>query len=158
MNHKWWIWRGIECCEVCGVVKRRDGQNLPCKGPTAIGLRTPGKDTPLSHIPLEVLEARFIMRIKNSDSWTTTENLSEADGVLMLCPKCYYRNNGVVGTHSVLLWFDHVPRDASLSNGRWTVRAGTGIVNLSLTPSVDLSRTCGWHGYVHGGQATLDVG
>lgn len=32
-----WPW-----CLVCGLVKRRDGKNKPCKGPTRIALRDAG--------------------------------------------------------------------------------------------------------------------
>jgi len=35
-THKWWIWHGLECCEVCGIVRRADRKNSPCKGPTRI--------------------------------------------------------------------------------------------------------------------------
>lgn len=37
-----WFHSGLSphpCCRVCGIVQRRDGKNLPCKGPTKIGLR-----------------------------------------------------------------------------------------------------------------------
>lgn len=28
-----------ECCRVCGMMRRRDKQNKPCKGPVAVTLR-----------------------------------------------------------------------------------------------------------------------
>jgi len=28
-----------ECCRICGVMRRRDHQNKPCKGPQKISLR-----------------------------------------------------------------------------------------------------------------------
>lgn len=28
-----------ECCRDCGIVKRRDGENSPCKGPVKVALR-----------------------------------------------------------------------------------------------------------------------
>ena len=37
--HTWWLWQGIECCKVCGIVRRKDDKNKPCKGPTRIVLR-----------------------------------------------------------------------------------------------------------------------
>jgi len=38
-THKWWIWRGLECCEVCGIIRRTDQNNNPCKGSTRIVCR-----------------------------------------------------------------------------------------------------------------------
>lgn len=35
-----------ECCQICGVVRREDGKNNPCKGPVRVGPRAtpqPGK-------------------------------------------------------------------------------------------------------------------
>ena len=40
-GHKWEIKPSVlpyPVCRVCGVVQRKDDQNSPCKGPTAIGL------------------------------------------------------------------------------------------------------------------------
>lgn len=39
MKHKWFFCLGIWCCRVCGICRRHDGSNKPCKGPTSIGLR-----------------------------------------------------------------------------------------------------------------------
>lgn len=33
MEHEWFERFGLTCCKRCGIVKRRDGQNKPCKGP-----------------------------------------------------------------------------------------------------------------------------
>lgn len=38
-NHQWHDWNGLECCRVCGIVRRRDDKNTPCKGPTRVGPR-----------------------------------------------------------------------------------------------------------------------
>jgi hypothetical protein len=40
-QHEWWIWDGYECCKVCGVIRRRDDKNSPCKGPVPVGPRKP---------------------------------------------------------------------------------------------------------------------
>lgn len=37
--HQWHDWNGLECCRVCGIVRRRDDKNTPCKGPTRVGPR-----------------------------------------------------------------------------------------------------------------------
>lgn len=42
MSHQWHNWHGLECCRVCGIVRRRDDKNTPCKGPTRIGPRGEG--------------------------------------------------------------------------------------------------------------------
>lgn len=39
MSHVWWTWNGLECCKVCGIVKRRDGKNRPCRGQVKVGPR-----------------------------------------------------------------------------------------------------------------------
>ncbi len=38
-EHEWWIWHGMECCKLCGIVKRADGKNRPCKGIVRVGPR-----------------------------------------------------------------------------------------------------------------------
>jgi hypothetical protein len=73
-------------------------------------------------------------------------SLSVADGVIFTCPKC--------GGHQVLSWFSgRVPPDAKPGPGRSTP-SGTGIDDLTLHPSIDLSKAgCGWHGWVKNGEA-----
>lgn len=39
LAHVWWIFSGLECCKVCGKVKRRDGKNKPCTGAVRVGPR-----------------------------------------------------------------------------------------------------------------------
>ena len=38
-KHQWWIWCGLECCKICGIVRRSDDKNLPCVGTVKVGLR-----------------------------------------------------------------------------------------------------------------------
>ena len=43
-EHKWVLrdttsGKKYDICKVCGIVRRADDKNLPCKGPTKIGLR-----------------------------------------------------------------------------------------------------------------------
>ena len=82
--------------------------------------------------------------------------MAEAQGVIFLCPKC--------GEHYVLLWFKDrgVPDELKPGPGRWTP-IGSGIADLSLSPSVDLSKNedgspatggCKWHGWVKDGEAS----
>lgn len=126
------------------------------------------------------LEAQFLKREEQIETWTrrlsdgTTqevtgpreifipvEHLAEAHGVMFLCPLCYTKNGGTVGTHSVICWFEgKVPDTTSPGPGRWTP-AGSGLDDLTFVPSsthpavsVQLSGGCNWHGYVVAGDAT----
>jgi hypothetical protein len=39
--HDWFIFerKGWECCRNCGIIRRLDGKNSPCKGAVKVGLR-----------------------------------------------------------------------------------------------------------------------
>lgn len=39
LDHDWW------CCSRCGIVRRRDGQNKPCRGRVRVALRALGEAT-----------------------------------------------------------------------------------------------------------------
>ena len=85
----------------------------------------------------------------------TTIDLATAQGVMFLCPQCFARNGGEVGTHSVICWFRDrgVSAEASPGPGRWSV-SGNSLDDLTLAPSVHLSGPgCGWHGWVRNGDA-----
>jgi hypothetical protein len=74
-----------------------------------------------------------------------------AQGVLLLCPLCFERNGGEVGTHTVLIWFaDRGIEDHWRPLPRWRV-SGTGFEDLTLSPSIAIGQPCGWHGFVQGG-------
>lgn len=78
-------------------------------------------------------------------------DLAQAQGLWLLCPACFQKNGGAVGTHMVEVTFrDRGAQDNQGSqsrNGgpsRWAM-SGTGLHDLSLSPSVD----CGcWHGFI----------
>lgn len=40
-GHLWGFFKNdaFECCQICGIVRRLDDKNLPCKGPTKLSLR-----------------------------------------------------------------------------------------------------------------------
>lgn len=40
VEHHWADYYGVLACSTCGMVKRADGRNKPCRGKTTIGLRT----------------------------------------------------------------------------------------------------------------------
>jgi hypothetical protein len=87
------------------------------------------------------------------------DTLAEAQGVWFLCPLCFAKNGGRVGTHAVCCWFvGQVPDDIEPKPGRWTPH-GTGLHDLTFVPSdgrtqsVALTGGCAWHGHVVNGSA-----
>jgi hypothetical protein len=101
------------------------------------------------------LEAMFL-RVESETSFRVVPSLSEAHGVIFLCPKCFAKNGGNVGTHCVVCWFTDrgVPDVLYPRPGRWAV-SGAGLKDLTLVPSVHLTGPdgCGWHGFVTNGKA-----
>src|SRR6267142_3438022 len=76
------------------------------------------------------------------------EEFAKADGVMFLCPVCFVKNGGPVGTESVLCWFankPYIPASAIPGPGRWTA-SGSSFDDLSLSPSVNVSNGH-WHGF-----------
>lgn len=85
------------------------------------------------------------------------DSLSEADGVMFLCPKCFSANHGRVGTHMVICWFSgKVSDDVFPKPGRWNP-SGNGLSDLTFVgpgaASVLLGGGCDWHGFVKNGEA-----
>lgn len=77
------------------------------------------------------------------DGWRDVATLAEANGLLFTCPKC-------PDGHSVVVWFAGVPLKAWRSGpGRWHVTGGTGLGDLTLSPSI---QTACWHGWVRSGE------
>lgn len=99
-------------------------------------------------------------------SYRKVDTLVEADGIKFLCPGCYARNNGPVGTHIVMVGFVGCPKDAYTTDYAGNHVAwhpsGSGYDDLVLTPSIDLAPPgayielkdgCRWHGFVGTGSA-----
>lgn len=113
---------------------------------------------------LAQLEPRFI-RHERRDGKTFhrfVESIAEAQGIIFLCPKCFAKNGGPVGTHSVICWSRSrgVPDDVSPGPGRWALQ-GSGFEDLTLgadppnrARSVLLTGGCAWHGFVTKGEVT----
>jgi hypothetical protein len=89
------------------------------------------------------------------DHIVDVDAIGQADGIRMLCPKCYDDPPvGPVGTHSLICWSpkisqDHVPRP-----GRWNF-VGTSIDDLTLvagSSSVLLQGGCDAHFFVRNGR------
>ena len=85
-------------------------------------------------------------------------SLAEAQGIWLLCPKCFAANNGPVGTHTIDVTF--AGRGASDSQGshgkdgkptRWNP-TGTDFKNLTTQPSILLEGGCAWHGFITNGE------
>ena len=90
------------------------------------------------------LDAAFVRHWGRGD-FDEVSTLTEANGVIFDCPKC--------GKHSILLWDKTVPAGIEPGPGRWSM-SGTGLADLTLHPSVDLSQGgvgCLWHGWVQNG-------
>jgi hypothetical protein len=87
------------------------------------------------------------------------DSIAEADGIMFLCPVCWKKNSGPVGTHGVICWNPSVPQTTSPINGRWNL-VGTGFQDLSLvagSSSVLIRNPDGsehWHGYLKDGEVT----
>ena len=81
--------------------------------------------------------------------------IGEADGVRMLCPKCYADPPvGPVGTHSLICWSPKVSQDHAPKPGRWEL-FGTSLDDLTLiagSSSVLLQGGCGAHFFVRAGR------
>lgn len=90
------------------------------------------------------------------------DRLEDAQGISFLCPACFVKNGGKVGTHQVICWSRSrgVPEDARPGPGRWKL-VGTSIDDLTLDAdppstqrSVQLTGGCNWHGHITNGEVT----
>lgn len=103
---------------------------------------------------LNELEPEFI-KITGDAIERIAENITEADGILFLCPLCFQNNgNSNIGTHSVLCWQPHVPQDRDPKPGRWKFE-GTGINDLTLvagSSSILLNGGCAAHFFIRNGE------
>lgn len=81
---------------------------------------------------------------------------AEAQGVRFLCPKCFVENgHRPEGVHSIVCWFANkgVPAEKIPGPARWPA-TGTGLHDLTLTPSILLLGGCAWHGFITNGEVT----
>jgi hypothetical protein len=81
-------------------------------------------------------------------------DIANVQGIMFLCPTCFKKNGGPVGTESVLCYFRDrgVANDAKPGPGRW-LASGIGFEDLTLSPSVNVADGH-WHGYVSNGEVT----
>lgn len=103
------------------------------------------------------LEPRFIRIVEPGKMFRDVDLISEADGVLFLCPKCFQTNGGTIGTHSVICWRSRVPQTEDPKPGRWEFE-GTGLHDLTLVAgsrSVLLMGGCNAHFFVRSGDIVM---
>lgn len=79
---------------------------------------------------LTELEPEFLKLI-DEYSWQRMDSITDADGVFFLCPTCWIKNNGPVGTHAIICWTPKVPLNIEPGPGRWEL-LGTGYEDLTL--------------------------
>jgi uncharacterized protein DUF6527 len=111
----------------------------------------------------ETEEERFARGAAQPAMLTDPRNIpiDRAQGIWFLCPVCFAKNGGPVGTHMVEVSFSGrgVPDDRGShgENGeptRWNL-SGSGYNDLTLTPSIWLKGGgCGWHGFITNGEVT----
>lgn len=115
---------------------------------------------------LSLLEPKFVRYETGRTIFATADHdgnftvgvpFASAQGIQFLCPLCFTKNVGPVGTHLCDVTFADrgVPDDLGSHNKegkavRWTVTGDT-FENLTTTPSILLEGGCAWHGYITNG-------
>lgn len=110
------------------------------------------------------LEARFTTKTDETGH-DTTDELDGADGLILWCPCGYGKPEFPLGgarPHAVIVSFAN-PRNAPVAPpkagsqsrhggpSRWTIDSGTGLSDLTLSPSVAVGTPECWHGYIRDG-------
>lgn len=102
------------------------------------------------------------IKLIDQNHYQSGVEMGEAQGIVFLCPLCFAKNSGAVGTHSVICWSRSrgVPDSQTPAPGRWTFD-GAGFDDLTLNGdppgnarSVLLTGGCGWHGFITNGEIT----
>lgn len=103
------------------------------------------------------LEPQFLkFDAREPKAYSQTDSVADADGVMFVCPKCFAAQ-GRPGSHSVLCWRPHVPKEITPQPGRWDFK-GTGYHDLTLvagSSSVLLLGGCNAHFFVRNGQIVM---
>lgn len=106
----------------------------------------------MTPVPLVELEPQWI--VSTDEGLRRVDTIAEAEGIMFLCPKCYLDNGGSVGTHAVICWSPKAPASVPPGPARWTM-TGTDYGDLTLSPSIQITSGCMWHGFVKDGEVTL---
>ena len=102
---------------------------------------------------LKELNPHFL-KFHSESSYAQIDDIKQADGLLFLCPVCFEKNKGSVGTHSIICWQPHIPLDVSPKPGRWSFH-GTGYDDLELkagSSSILLNGGCNAHFFIRNGE------
>lgn len=105
---------------------------------------------------LSELQAQFLRRVDDT-CFSYVQTAGEADGIIFLCPVCFERNKGPIGTHSIILWRPRVPQTTHPTPGRWEFQ-GSSLGDLTLvagSSSVQLLAPCNAHFFVRCGSTVL---
>ncbi len=103
------------------------------------------------------LEPRFLTVNPATKIMTEVDTISVAEGISFLCPKCFKKNNGRIGTHQVICWEPGVPQTVWPTPGRWIMK-GLGFSDLTLkagSSSVALLGGCRAHFFVTKGEIKI---
>jgi len=106
-------------------------------------------------IALVDLEPEFL-KIESPKSFRMDATFQDNDGLFLLCPECFTKNKGNVGTHGVICWKPNVPQTMEPKPGRWS-QTGSGFGDLSLvagSSSVLLTAGCNAHFFIRNGIVT----
>jgi len=109
--------------------------------------------SPLNYKPEDIIKT------KGPRTYYKHVDRKEAKGIMFLCPVDFLKNNGPIGTHSIICWDPSVPIQEGLTGpGRWHL-VGDSFENLSLvgltTSSVLLSGGCNAHFHIINGTIQL---
>ena len=106
---------------------------------------------------LTELEPTFL-KWKDDSNFEEIGDISAADGIMFLCPACFRKNRGPVGTHAIICWEPNVPQTTEPKPGRWNL-LGSGYGDLTLvngSSSVLVRGEPGqpdhWHGHIRNGE------
>jgi hypothetical protein len=111
------------------------------------------------------LEPQFMKRLSDTE-FLYVDSIAEADILKFLCPACWTKNKGPIGTHAIMCPSPSVPKSTLPNMGRWNL-VGTGFQDLSLVAgsssilvkATEAERAAGiaehWHGFIRNGEVTL---
>ena len=97
-------------------------------------------------LKLTDLDPRFL-KCTSPGHYDHAADIAEAEGLMFLCPACFWSNEGAVGTHAMIVWRP-VP-------GPCPGFDGTGYADLSLkagSSPVHVRGGCKAHFYIKGGR------
>jgi hypothetical protein len=96
---------------------------------------------------LTTLRPAFL-RTSPDGSWGIIDSFTDAQGISFDCPCCGKK-------HRIVCWFDDrgTPSAIAADRGRW-VASGSGLADLTLSPSIHLLGGCAWQGSVTNGEVT----